>query len=334
MRRSPLTISRRAALSLLAASAASLPFRHVHAQASFAWDVVNSSGRDYVTAQNIKDFYHFSQLELSGNHVWLKAPNLVLKARVGSHEILINNVKFILSFPVIKSGNRILVSRMDLAKLIDPVLRPDYISDDSRFETVIVDPGHGGSDSGARSTLGAEKDYALDLGIRLTNELKRRSIGVTMTRETDKFVSLADRVTFANRIPNSVFISLHFNSGGSAAQGIETFALSPQGTASIYGARSSDSSSYRGNLRDSQNIALATAVHASVLYQLRGIDRGIKRARWAVLRGIERPGILFEGGFLSNAEEARRIHSTEYRERLADAIAKAVVNYRSAIYSR
>jgi hypothetical protein len=87
----------------------------------------------------------------------------------------------------------------------------------------------------------------------------------------------------------------------------------------------------RGNERDSENIALATAVHANCLYRLRGIDRGVKRDRFDVLTGIERPGILVEGGFVSNPAEGAKIHRPEYRENLADAIFGGIQNYRKAL---
>ena len=82
---------------------------------------------------------------------------------------------------------------------------------------------------------------------------------------------------------------------------------------------------------DSQNIALATAVHANCLYKLRSIDRGIKRHRFDVLAGIDRPAILVEGGFLTNPSEAARVHNPGYREMLADAIAGGIQNFRKAL---
>jgi N-acetylmuramoyl-L-alanine amidase len=126
-------------------------------------------------------------------------------------------------------------------------------------------------------------------------------------------------------------VSLHFNSGGSSATGIETFALSPQGSASVYGSNSSDAYAFRGNQRDSENIALATAIHASVVSHFKLVDRGVKRARWHVLRGLERPGVLFEGGFVTNATDARLIAADNFRSELATTIAQAVMNYRRAL---
>ena len=141
------------------------------------------------------------------------------------------------------------------------------------------------------------------------------------------------RVAFANRVNNSIFVSLHFNDGPRSARGIETYALSPQGAEStIDGPAETDKFRYRGNEQDAANIALATAVHASVIKELKPIDRGIRRARWEVLTGITQPGILFEGGFLTNRAEAKQIASRDHLNKLADAIADGIMNYRRAAY--
>ena len=151
-----------------------------------------------------------------------------------------------------------------------------------------------------------------------------------MTRTGDQTISRAQRVAYANKIPNAIFVSLHFNNGHRNARGIETYALSPQGAESTqHGPRATDNAKYRGNQHDSANIALATAIHASVIHRLKPIDRGIKRARWDVLTGINKPAILFEGGFLTNAEEAKEIARYSHLQKLAKAIADGIMRYRS-----
>ncbi|MFV1993862.1 MAG: N-acetylmuramoyl-L-alanine amidase [Verrucomicrobiales bacterium] len=308
-----------------------MAFAPVSADA-FDWAVIKYQGRDYVAMESLHEFYRFQNLKTRGNDVWFSSPTLVMKATAGTQDLFINNVRFILSYPVVKYNGRILFSRLDLAKLIDPVLRPSYIGKSKIFTTVIVDPGHGGHDSGARGRVGREKDYALQLGLQLRTSLKSRGFAVRMTRSDDRFLSLGERVRVANATPNAIFISLHFNSGKRDAHGIETFALSPQGSASTYKSpRSSDARSLSGNVRDSENIALATAIHANVLHKIPAIDRGVKRARWAVLTGINKPAVLFEGGFVTNSTECRKIASTAYRRQLAEAIAGAVTNFRAAL---
>jgi len=297
-----------------------------------SWELVKYSGRDYVTASSIQRFYNFATLKVEKTHVWLKAPNLILKGQIGSMEMLINNIKFILSYPVAESNGKVIISRLDLCKLIDPVLRPSFIAGADQIDTVVLDAGHGGHDSGAKGVYGYEKDFALKMATTTKAALEKRGFKVILTRSTDTFISRTGRVAIANKTPNSIFISLHFNSGGSAATGIETFALTPQGSsASLERGGGYNASGLTGNSQDSENIALATAVHALVISRFKLVDRGIKRAQWTVLTGCNRPGILFEGGFVTNGTECRLIASTTYRDAVANTIADAVVNYRKAL---
>ncbi|GEP46287.1 hypothetical protein BGE01nite_55780 [Brevifollis gellanilyticus] len=296
------------------------------------WQVVKVGGRDYVTGESINSFYRFSSYKVDGKHVWLRSNNLILKASIGSQEVLINNIKFIMSFPVLESNGGALFSRLDLCKLIDPVLRPTYITDAEPFDTIVLDAGHGGHDAGARGVYGYEKDFALKMSHVVKDALQKKGFKVVLSRPVDSFVTLSGRVAVANATPRSIFISLHFNSGGSAATGIETFALTPQGSsASLERGGGFNYNGLTGNSHDSANIALATAVHAMVISRFKFVDRGIKRAQWSVLTGCKRPGILFEGGFVTNGNECRLIASDTYRTSVASAIADAVVNYRTAL---
>ncbi len=305
--------------------------------ANGGWEIVKIGGRDYVTADSIRNFYNplygFNTFRLQGNHFWLGSSKLILKASVGSQEMLINNIKFILSFPVQLSGSgKVLFSRLDLCKLIDPVLCPSHIQNPEYFDTVVIDAGHGGHDAGARGVYGHEKDFALKMATVVRAALMQRGFKVILTRSNDTFLTLGGRVAIANQTPKSIFISLHFNSGGSAASGIETWALTPQSAAAtISRGGGYNVNGVTGNKQDSANIALATAVHANVISRFKFVDRGIKRAQWSVLTGCKRPGILFEGGFVTNAKECLLVASDTYRQQVSAAIADAVVNYRKAL---
>lgn len=305
------------------------------AQGPYQWKIKNVDGRDYVTASDIHRFYRFDKKHIHGKSVSFHhkgaSRELVMAGQVGSQTLTINQIKFIMSFPMILEGSEPMISRLDLCKLIDPVLRPADIRNSNVFNTVVLDPGHGGHDSGARCSLGKEADFALETAKMLKMELEKRGYRVYMTRSDDRYITLGNRVKAANKFSNAIFVSLHYNSGQSRAYGIETFALSPQGSSSVYGARSSDYKEMSGNKRDSENIALATAVHAAAMHHISTIDRGIKRARWSVLTGLQLPGILFEGGFLSNPAEARKVASPSHRRRIAQAIATGIDNYRKAL---
>lgn len=308
------------------------------AGAASAWDIRKHNGEEYVSLENIKQFYKFSKLSRSGSHLTLENPKVVLNLTVGSAECTMNRVKFVFSRPVVDIGSQPYVSRTDLTKLIDPVLRPNFIKNAGAFRTVVLDPGHGGKDPGATNPYGTEAGYNLKLAGQVRAELMKRGYKVVMTRTNDKYLSLQERVNLANAVrEDAVFISLHFNSGGRAARGIETFTLSPPGVAHYgRGVVAADGYQRTGNQHDSANVALATATHGMVVRGLgtNTFDRGIKRARFTVLSGVRHPAILLEGGFMSHSYEARLIHKPEYQAALAKAVAAALDKYRAAVTNR
>ena len=300
--------------------------------AAAEWKVTKLGGREYVSEDDVNKFYRFERFVRSGNDRLFKHPSLIMRWKITSPAIYINNILFNLSFPIAESRGKAYISTVDLAKLVDPVLRPSYIKKPIRFDTVIIDPGHGAHDSGAKGVYGYEKGYALDLSLRLKKALEAKGFKTKMTRSTDTFLSLSQRVAYANRVNNAIFISIHFNSSGNrSAKGIETYALAPQGTQSTNGGSSWSSSFLSGNVRDGENIALATAVHAHVIHELKSVDRGIKRARFNVLRGINKPAILFEGGFITNSSEAKLVNDSAHRQKIADSVANAVVKFQHAV---
>ena len=222
------------------------------------WQVYKVNGIDYITAENLAKFYQFQRFAKEGDNRIFSHPSLIMRWKTGSQSIYVNNIKFNLSFPVVESGDKALLSTVDLAKLVDPVVRPSYISKPINFDTVVIDAGHGGHDSGAKGVMGYEKHYALDLALRLEQSLRKRGFKTLMTRRSDNFLTLGQRVDIANRQKKAIFISVHLNSSGSrSASGIETYALAPQGTRSTNGGSNPwGSSLLNGNTRDAENIAL------------------------------------------------------------------------------
>ena len=242
-----------------------------------SWTIIKHDGRDYVTAKNIKNFYRFDALNISKGELNFQSPKVKMTIKNGSDNLYINTVLFRLSYKVTQKNGHYLFSRIDLAKLIDPVLRPSYIKTAKRFGTVIIDPGHGGTDPGSVNRYGKEKDFNLRLAKILMKDLERKGFRVRMTRSSDVYPTLGQRVSFANRIPDAIFVSIHFNSFvNSTAKGIETYALSPRGSGT-HNSRGVRNNFLEGNRRDSENIALATAVHAAVMKKTQAEDRGIKR---------------------------------------------------------
>jgi N-acetylmuramoyl-L-alanine amidase len=303
------------------------------------WEIKEYRNHKYVPLSQVKDFYNLSSMTKSGSYIILKNSDVELKFRAGGQEVLMNNVKFIFSHAVVSLGSYH-ISIMDLKKVIDPVLRPFKIKAAKGFDTVIIDPGHGGKDPGAVNSLGTEANYNLKIAKLLQDNLRKRGFKVVMTRSTDVFLTLQERVKLANLYRDAIFISIHFNSVGSRARsqarGIETFTLSPVGVAHYgRGTKASDNIERMGNAQDSANIALATAVHWSSIQllaraKLEVPDRGIRRARYSVLTGVKHPAILFEGGFMSHPKEKYLINNLTYQRTLAKSMCEAIVFYRKA----
>jgi N-acetylmuramoyl-L-alanine amidase len=302
-------------------------------QAEPSWTLVSHDGRDHILAREIAAFYRFDRFYLAGPYVWFRSPTLVMRMEVESKTLFINDTKYVMSHACLRRGGDEMVSRVDLVKLIDPVLRPAYIESGATFDTVVIDPGHGGKDNGTRGLHGDEKTYTLDVGLRLRAELEKRGFNVAMTRDSDALPTKLQRADFASAFPSAILISLHFNQSRGPVHGLETYAMTPQGEKSSNDLVAGEDAKfgYTGNLCESASLALATAVHAEVLRQCAPDDRGVRRARWAVLREAERPGILIEGGYISHPWEAARIHNPEYRAQMAAAIADGVANFTRAV---
>jgi N-acetylmuramoyl-L-alanine amidase len=297
------------------------------------WTLYKIDGRDYVTMENVAAFYNMGAVNrTSAKGFVVRGGQRSLEGAAESKEFFINNIKFILSYPVVEHDGRLCLSRMDLTKLVEPVMRPSKIKGADNVRTIVLDAGHGGHDNGAWSPYGYEKTFTLDVVYRAKKLLEGQGYKVVLTRSNDTFVALHERSRIANKYENALFISVHFNSGG-AGTGLETYTLSPRGVPSMMadGPRVSDFVECPGNVNDAQNMALATAMHAAQVVRTRLYDRGIKRARFVVIRETKIPAVLIEGGFLSHSHDAKIIATPEYRQNMAQSIVVAVNNYRRAI---
>lgn len=302
--------------------------------ANAQWNITLHEGRRYVPIEDVTTFYKLNPPQISGNSFTLTGQGRTIRGSAGGREVFINNVKYVLCFDMVSKGGRFLISAMDVTKIIEPVMRPGKIKNATAVRTVILDAGHGGHDSGARGPLGSEKDAALDVALRAKKLLEESGFNVRLTRMADVFIPLEKRPAMANKYPNAIFISIHFNkSKVGGASGIETYALAPRGVPSMdeESLSYSDFKPYPGHMRDSENIALATAMHSSLLRHLRLYDRGIKRARFLVIRDIQIPGVLLEGGFMNHPFDATQISGIAYRDAFARAILEGVNRYKSAV---
>src|SRR5438552_12352352 len=177
------------------------------------------------------------------------------------------------------------------------------------FNTVVVDAGHGGKDSGAYRRFGPpEKIATLDVAARLSQKLRESQFKTVMTRTSDTFIPLDTRVDIENATPNSIFVSIHFNdSRKRGIKGFETYYRSP----------------YAAEL--AQNIQ-------NRLCSLKGaVNRGVHTADFRVVRKGLYPAVLVECGYFSNRSEGREARNGDYRELLADKIAQAIVEQRHGV---
>jgi N-acetylmuramoyl-L-alanine amidase len=219
-----------------------------------------------------------------------------------------------------------------------------------RFDTVVVDAGHGGEDEGATGVRGlVEKDLVLDVARRLTARLRKHDLRVVMTREDDRFVPLEERFAIANDARGDLFISIHANATKTdGVSGVETFFLSVD---------ASDDEAHRVALLENQAFAAPGAMPEmgdslnAILGDLIASDylmesnefarlaqhhlaedeanrsRGVKQAPFVVLQGVQMPSTLVEIGFITNPAEAKRLRSSRERERIAAALVAAVLEF-------
>lgn len=222
--------------------------------------------------------------------------------------------------------------------------RPD------RFDTVVVDAGHGGDDHGAVGRAGLlEKDLVLDVARRLEARLREHELQVVLTRRDDQFVPLEERTSIANDARADLFVSIHANATlDRDVRGIETFFLSlsasddhARGVAEREN-RSFAASPAAARLRDDALLAiigdLITTEHMTESNEFARLAqaelapdaelaRGIKQAPFVVLEGVQMPASLVEIGFLTNVLDERLLQTAEERERIVSALVRATLEF-------
>jgi N-acetylmuramoyl-L-alanine amidase len=220
-------------------------------------------------------------------------------------------------------------------RTLRPLLSAPRAQSGTKIRTICLDPGHGGKDPGNQVGSNQEKHFTLLLAQEVRSELARAGIKATLTRTTDTFVDLPTRPELAKRRGTDLFVSLHFNAadaGRSTVQGAEVYCLTPVGASST-NARGEGAGAgwFTGNQHDDQNLCLAYQVQKSLTRNLAVADRGVRRARFAVLRDAVMPAVLIEAGFMSNPAEGRKIFTSEYRQKMARAIVDGLLAYKRAV---
>ncbi len=222
------------------------------------------------------------------------------------------------------------------------------LANTERPPVVVIDPGHGGADFGARGEAGVlEKDVVLQVARRIGAQLARSGFPVVFTRNRDEFVSLPDRTEIANRARGDLFLSIHANSAASSkVEGPETYFLSIEASDAdamrvamvennVFrqeGTSPDDSylvGSILGDLIRTEHLRVSSEIAAAVQRRLArsGVSRGVKQAPFVVLVGVNMPAALIELGFLTHPGEERRLSQRDVQHGLGDAVAGAVATY-------
>lgn len=209
---------------------------------------------------------------------------------------------------------------------------------------VVLDPGHGGADTGRKAADGMmEKDVALAVALEMERILKRRNdLEVVLTRRDDRDLGLVDRTEMANREGADVFISIHCNGWYDAsANGIETYFLAPaksewdaevarEENASVEAAEDLDFILWDlvQSLYIQESATLAESIQSALVAETGLNNRGVKQAGFRVLVGAYMPAVLVEIGFLSNPDDANKLAAGSFHRRVARALADAVLDFR------
>jgi N-acetylmuramoyl-L-alanine amidase len=218
---------------------------------------------------------------------------------------------------------------------------------------IVIDPGHGGHDPGAKVKGLTEAELTLDIALRLEKLLvaKQPGVEVVLTRRADAYVQLEERTAMANRVGADLFLSIHANaSDAAAARGIETyflnFAANPEAEA-VAARENADSSKTMRNLPDivkaiatnnkiDESRDFAAMVQASMYEKLRPVNKdlrnlGVKQAPFMVLIGATMPSVLAEISFMTNRQEGALLKTEKYRQQIAEALYQGVMRYQQSL---
>jgi N-acetylmuramoyl-L-alanine amidase len=202
------------------------------------------------------------------------------------------------------------------------------------FTLVVIDPGHGGQDSGAMCGAIYEKDLTLDVAQRVDRLLQAQGLATLMTRVGDSYVSLQDRVALTNRARDCIFVSIHFNESKKPVSGVETYyaehqtAPAPRLVSWI--------PFFQGAAAESPTLAsqsLARFIQEAMIARTQAPDRGTKAEQFFVIANVSAPAVLVEGGFL-NKEDIAKLENNDYRDQMAAAISEGILRYRDVLKER
>lgn len=289
------------------------------------------AGRRYVSLNDIARFYGMDMSRERNGRITLTLRNakivMTLNKRYGS----LNGIAVTYLYAPAILGGRPCISELDFSNVIEPVMRNATLSK-RKVRTIMIDPGHGGKDNGAPGPNRRvwEKHLTLAMSLRLRDALRAKGFNVIMTRANDRYPSLEDRVNMREKTKADLFVSIHCNASvQKAINGVETYALTPAGAPSSGDSRANFTRN-PGNPFDRHNYRLAYEIQRQLVWKTKANDRGVRHARFYVIKNVSCPAVLIETGYLSNAREGSQLQTWRRQRDTVNAIVDGIMRYVSA----
>jgi N-acetylmuramoyl-L-alanine amidase len=263
-------------------------------------------------------------------------PDGSLSFTVDSRKAMVKGTCMWLSVPVAFKNGLAYLGWADVTGTLNPILYPPRNPSGRLVKNIVLDPGHGGRDPGNLETRRQEKQFTLAFATELSDLLIKAGFNVSLTRTRDNFVELPERPDIARRRGADVFLSLHFNSadgaGAAAVKGSEVYCMTSARTSSTNSrGEGAGTGAYPGNRFDPKNVLLAYQIQKAITEKAGSEDRGVKRARYAVLRTAEMPALLIEAAFMTHPADSKRIYDPVQRHQLGKAIVDGVLAYKKLV---
>jgi N-acetylmuramoyl-L-alanine amidase len=296
---------------------------------------VQISGQKYV---NLQDWSAVEKLEFAwiktGDELRLASRSAKLLFKADSQRAELNGIAILLSFPVAAQNGMAYIAQKDINETLVPLLHPQKNRKGQRIRTIALCPGHGGKDPGNEVGAHQEKKYTLLLAREVQALLAKAGLKIVLTRSGDEYVGLEERSTLTQKKGADLYVCLHYNCanpGNHETKGVEVYCLTPAGARSSNDSGKAPRGSWPGNRNDAQNVLLAYELQKALVSGLGMADRGVKRARFEVLRNVTVPGAFIEAGFMSSPSEMQKIQDASHRRRAAQAITEGLLAYKRLV---
>lgn len=293
-------------------------------------------GETYLSLRGLARFYGLEEDYGTRRKPALESPWSRLTFEENSRRAYINGTMVWLHTPLARMRNSWMLNRLDMEHLIDPLLRSGVHLRGYRLQCIVLDPGHGGKDKGAIGRRNVEeKRVVYDVSRRLRVLLANQGFQVVLTRNGDRFLELGDRPAVARRCGADLFVSIHMNaSNDRSARGVETFVLTATGYPSTNSSdqRRTPPVRYPGDAHAAASAVAGFHIQRGLAERTGSPDRGLRRARFKVIREAPCPAVLVEGGFVSNRIEENAMIEESYRQRIAQGIADGILAYANLVH--